>query len=167
MSLAVGLFAIALCAQLAAVYLTIETRTALRDDFRRRAYWATFVVAITGLLALAAGVADAPALISHLRAPLPIAIIAAAMLLGILVLLLLRFDNALTARVAVAAEVTAVLCAWYAAQAPYVLTQLGVVQPAAPHVTLIIFLWTSLIGGIVLLPSLLLLFGVFKRAPID
>ena len=104
---------------------------------------------------------------SHLRAPLPIAIVAIAMLLGIVVLLLLRLDYVHWARVAVAAEVTAVLCAWYAAQGPYILNELGVTAPAAPHLTLVIFLWTCLLGGIVLVPSMLLLFSVFKREPID
>ena len=167
MSIAVGFFAIALCAQLAAVYLTVETQSALREDFRRRAYYATIAVAITGLIALATGAAAEPALISHLRAPLPIAIIALAMLLGLVVLALLRLDYVHWARVAVAAEVTAVLCAWYAAQAPYILNELGVTAPAAPHLTLVIFLWTCLLGGVVLVPSMLLLFSVFKREPID
>ena len=167
MSIAVGFFAIAICAQLAAVYLAAETQTALRDDFRRRATWATVAVAVAGLIALATGAAREPMLISHLRAALPIAIIAIAMLLGIVVLVLLRFHFALWARVAVAAEVAAVLCGWYAAQGLYILNQLGVSEPAAPRLTLVIFLWTCLIGAIVLLPSLALLFGVFKRTPID
>ena len=59
------------------------------------------------------------------------------------VLVLLRLDFARWARIAVGAEVTAVLCGWYAAQ------------------------WTLLIGGVVLIPPLLFLFTVFKRAPID
>ena len=83
------------------------------------------------------------------------------------VLVLLRLDFARWARIAVGAEVTAVLCGSYAAQAPYLLDQLGVSEPVAPHLTVVIFLWTSLIGGVVLIPSLLFLFTVFKRAPID
>jgi len=167
MSIAVGLFAIALSAQLAGVYLTAETRAALRDDFRRRAYWATLVVAIGGLAALLIGAADAPTLVSHLRSPLSLAMIGGAMSLGLLVCVLLRIDQVLWARIAVAGEVAAVLCGWFAAQARYMLDQMGVAQPAAPQVTIAIFLRTSLFGAIVLVPSLLLLFAVFKRAPID
>ncbi len=125
MSVAVGLFAIALCAQLAAVFLSAETRAPLRVDFRARAYWATIAVAVTGLVALIAAQMSEPALIAHLRAPAPLAAIAAAMRLGLVVLALLRIDRAPLARIAVGAQVAAVLCGWYAAQAPYALDQLG------------------------------------------
>lgn len=166
MALAVGLFAVALCAQLAAVYLCVETTGALREDFRRRAYVATLAVAAAGLIALLVGRASEPALLSHLLSPLPLAIVATAMILGIVVLLLLFAGRARAARVAVALEVTAVLCGWYAAQAPYVAEQIGVASPAAPEVTLVTFLWISLAGAIVLVPSMMLLFAVFKRQPI-
>ena len=50
--LAVGVFALALCALLAATYLTVETRDpALREDFRRRALAAAVAVAVVALLA--------------------------------------------------------------------------------------------------------------------
>jgi cytochrome d ubiquinol oxidase subunit II len=166
MALAVGFFAVALCAQLAAVYLCVETAGALREDFRRRAYVATLAVAAAGLLALLVGGASEPALVAHLLAPLPLAVVVAAMLLGIAVLILLYAKRDRLARVAVALEVTAVLCGWYAAQAPYAATQLGIAEAAAPEVTLVTFLWISLAGAIVLVPSLALLFAVFKSTPI-
>jgi cytochrome d ubiquinol oxidase subunit II len=167
MALAVGLFAIALCAQLAAVYLCVETTGQLREDFRRRAYAATLVVAATGLVALLVGRSAEPVLLSHLLAPGPLAIVAAAMALGAGVFVLLIVKQVRLARVTVALEVTAVLCGWYAAQAPYVATQLGLSAPVAPEATVVGFLWISLAGAIVLVPSLLLLFAVFKRTPIN
>jgi cytochrome d ubiquinol oxidase subunit II len=166
MSLAVGVFAVALCAQLAAVYLCVETTGALREDFRRRAYVATFAVAAAGLVALLVGRASESVLLSHLLAPAPLAIIGGAMLLGISVLALLYAKRERLTRVAVAFEVAAVLCGWYAAQAPYVTTQLDIAQPAAPETTLVGFLWISLAGAIILIPSMMLLFAVFKRTPI-
>jgi cytochrome d ubiquinol oxidase subunit II len=167
MSLAVGLFAITLCAQLAAVYLTAETLGALRDDFTRRAYIATLAVAGAGLLALIVARFTERTLVTQLFMPAPIAIIAVAMVLGLVVLALLRLGRVLWARFAVAAEVAAVLCAWFVAQAPYVQAELGVTQPAAPNVTLTVFLWATAIGAIVLIPSLWLLFAVFKREPLS
>lgn len=164
MSIAVGVFATALCAQLAAVYLTAETDGALRSDFRARGFWATFAVALAGAIALLVANASEPALVAHLRAPLAIAIVAAAMALGVVLLALLRTNHFRWARIAAAAEVTAVLCGWYAAQGPHLLEQLGVAHPAAPGVTVEIFLWASVAGMVVLVPSLLLLFAVFKGA---
>ena len=50
---AVGLFALALCAFLAAMYLTVETpEAALREDFRRRALAAGVAVGVAAWLAL-------------------------------------------------------------------------------------------------------------------
>lgn len=166
MSIAVGFFAIALCAQLAAVYLVAETRGALRDDFKRRAYGATIFVAVTGLVALVVANAHNAELVKHLATPLPLAIIAAAMVLGLLVLWSVYSNHALTARFLAGVEVAAVLSGWYAAQAPYALAQLGVTQPAAGASTLIAFIITCIVGGIILIPSLFLLFAIFKRTPL-
>lgn len=166
MSMAVGLFAIALCSQLAAVYLTAETLGELREDFRRRAYVATLGVAAAGLLALLVAGLTERALVAQLFTPAPTAIIAVAMVLGIVVLVLLRFGRALWARAVVVAEVASVLCAWFVAQAPYAQRELGIAQPAAPDVTLVLFLWATAVGAVVLLPSLWLLFAVFKREPL-
>jgi cytochrome d ubiquinol oxidase subunit II len=94
MSLTVGLFAVTLCAQLAAVFLVAETRGPLRDDFRVRAYWSTCAVAVLGLAALIAGWMTEPRLIAHLRSPVAVAAVACAMALGVVVLLALRASGA-------------------------------------------------------------------------
>jgi cytochrome d ubiquinol oxidase subunit II len=167
MALAVGLFAIALCAQLAAVYLCVETTGQLREDFRRRAYAATLAVAATGLVALLVARGSEPVLVSQLLAPHALSMVMMAMALGAAVFLLLSVKQVKAARVAVALEVAAVLCGWYAAQTPYFAAQLGILDPAAPDATIVSFLWISLAGAIVLVPSLLLLFAVFKRTPIS
>jgi cytochrome d ubiquinol oxidase subunit II len=163
---AVGIFAVALCAQLAAVYLVADTVGPLRRDFKIRAYWATLAVAVTGIVPLAVAHASEPTLVERIAKPLPLAIIGCAMVLGVLVVTLVRLDLAGWARIAVAAEVTAVLCGWYSAQAPYALAQLGVAQPAAPDSTLGVFLWSCAAGAVVLIPSLALLFAIFKRTPV-
>jgi hypothetical protein len=101
-------------------------------------------------------------LLREIVAPAPLAIVACAMVLGLVLLALLRTGHLWWARVAAACEAAAVLCAWYVAQAPYVWTELGVASPAAPDVTLTIFLWASVVGAVVLVPSLAVLFFVFK-----
>lgn len=166
MSMAVGVFAMALCAQLAAVYLSAETVGTLQRDFALRAYSATFAVAAAGVIALGVAYLTERTLVSEMLRPLPVASVAVAMLLGVVVLALLRTGHVRTARIAVALEVAAVLCGWYASQAPFALQQLGVTDPAAPAITQVIFLWCTIVGAIVLLPSLALLFAVFKRMPI-
>ena len=163
MPLAVGVFAVTLCAQLAAVFLTTETSGELRDDFRVRAQYATFGVAVAGAVALAIGTMNEPHLMRHLLVPPALEIVTVAMLLGLLVLYFIGSGRAYWARIAVCVEVAAVLCGWYAAQAPYIIEQLGVQNPTAPPATIEAFLWTALVGAIVLVPSLTLLFVVFKR----
>ncbi len=167
MSMAVGVFAMALCAQLAAVYLSAEAVGILQRDFVLRAYWATFAVAAAGAIALSVAYMTERTLVSEMITPLPIAIVTVAMLLGLVVLALLRTGHMRTARVAVALEVTAVLCGWYASQAPFAFRQLGVTNAAAPALTQVIFIWCTIVGAIFLLPSLALLFAVFKRAPLQ
>ena len=164
MGIAVGVFAMALCAQLAAVFLTAETAGELRNDFRVRAYVATIAVAITGAIALGVARMFEARLVAEMLTPLSVAIVGIAMALGVCVLMLLRAEHVRWARVAVGAEVTAVLCAWFVAQAPYVLSEIGVPNAMAPDATVTAFLWATVVGAIVLVPSLGLLFRVFKRS---
>ena len=58
--LAIGLLALATCAYLAAVYLTLETTGELREDFRRRALGAGAVFAVLAALALVLARSGAP-----------------------------------------------------------------------------------------------------------
>ena len=58
--LAIGLLALATCAYLAAVYLTLETTGELQEDFRRRALGAGAVFAVLAALALILARSGAP-----------------------------------------------------------------------------------------------------------
>ena len=58
--LAIGLLALATCAYLAAVYLTLETTGDLQEDFRRRALGAGAVFAVLAALALILARSGAP-----------------------------------------------------------------------------------------------------------
>jgi cytochrome bd ubiquinol oxidase subunit II len=164
--LAVGAFALALFAYLAAVYLAVEAEDPeLREDFRTRAIVSAVVVAAC---ALAAGVLAAPGARhfreSLLRSPWswPLQISTGAAAIGALVALVARRFR--TARVLAVAQVALIICGWGAAQRPYLIApDLTLEAAAAPEPTLRLLLIALAIGSVVLFPSLWWLFRVFKR----
>ncbi|GAC1568168.1 MAG: cytochrome d ubiquinol oxidase subunit II [Vulcanimicrobiaceae bacterium] len=165
-ALVIGVFALALCAQIAAVLLTFESHDALRTDFHARAIAATFVLAAVGAIALAVAGATAPHTFAALVAPQSRPGVGIAMVLGFVVLATLVTKRYALARVAVAAETVAILVGWYLAQAPYLVPhELTVMEAAAPPVVLRAFLWLVAVGTALLVPSLLLLFRIFKTEP--
>jgi cytochrome d ubiquinol oxidase subunit II len=163
LSLTFGALALALCAYLAAVYLVNETDGALREDFRRRALAAGTVVVGISVLLLPLLRAEAQHLWHGLiRGPGTIVLapgIAAALISG---LALLRRRHRL-ARAAAVAQVACLLAGWGLAQMPYIIyPDLTLADAAAPKLTLLFVLLTAPPGLLVLLPSLWLLFRVFK-----
>jgi cytochrome d ubiquinol oxidase subunit II len=68
-ALCVGLLAVALCAQIAAVFLTCEVRGPVRQDFRTRGMIVTIVLAGIGAIALASAEQTAPHVFAALRQP--------------------------------------------------------------------------------------------------
>jgi cytochrome d ubiquinol oxidase subunit II len=167
-ALVTGALAVALCAQIAGVFLTLETRGALRADFRTRAMLATVALAAVGACALAVAYVTAPSVFAALTRAQALPGIATAMTLGFVVLLALWFERFALARAAVALEAVAILAGWYAAQAPYLIPGvLTYAQAAAPPATLRAFLWLCGCGALLLVPSLLLLFRVFKSEPLQ
>lgn len=165
-ALVVGMLAVALCAQIAAVFLTLETSGALREDFRRRAMAGTMVLAGVGALALAVARATSPSTFAALLRPQSLPGIAIAMALGFVVLGALLTRKFELARLATALEAVAVLAGWYASQAPYIIPgEMTAIAAAAPPETLRAFLWLTAGGAVLLVPSLVLLFRVFKSDP--
>ena len=70
------------------------------------------------------------------------------------------------ARVAAAIQVSLILWGWALAQYPYVVPPtLTIAATAAPAATLIPVLWALAAGALVLFPSLLYLFRIFKGQP--
>jgi cytochrome d ubiquinol oxidase subunit II len=162
-ALVIGALALALCAYLAAVYLTNETQSELREDFRRRALLSgTFVVGLS-VVALPVLYWDTPHLWERLTGP------RAAIVLGVGVAFallsgwaLLRHRFAL-ARTAAIGQVVLLLLGWGVAQYPYLIyPDLTVHNSAAPEATLRFVLYSLPIGAALLVPSLWLLFRVFK-----
>src|SRR5262252_3395705 len=140
---AVGFFALALFAFLAAVYLTVEAGDeALREDFRLRApvirHWLTR---------------------SWWTWPLQIS--TAVFAVGAIYALWKRKFR--RARFCAAAQATLILWGWGAAQYPYLVApDLTIYNSAAPAITLRLVWWALLAGSVLLFPSLYYLFRVFK-----
>ena len=162
-SLAIGALALALCAYLAAVYLTNETHGELQEDFRQRALLAgTFVVGIA-LVLLPLLHFEAiylwEGLISLKAAPVLVAGVAAALLSG---WALLRRHYRI-ARAAAISQVSLLLLGWGLAQYPYLIyPDVLLRDAAAPDATLRFILYALPIGALVLIPSMWFLFDVFK-----
>lgn len=163
---AVGLFALAQFAFLAAVYLCLETADAdLREDFRARA--------LASALALG-GIAAGVLLLARARAPMvwedlttgPGAIglhlLTGTAAIGAILALLRRHWR--TAAVLAAMQVALILIGWGIALGPWLIPgELTIRDAAAPATTLRLLLVVLAGGSVVLLPAFAYLYLTFKR----
>ncbi len=166
--LAMGALTLCLFALLAAVYLAVEADSthneALREDFRRRAIIAAIVTGVVAWISLFLIRQDAPVLYAgFVERPWTLATIGLSVLLGIGTLAALLKRRFYLARLTVALQVVCVMWTWAFAQYPYlVLPNLTIQQAAGPEITLQIAVVALIAGGLILFPSLFLLFRVFK-----
>jgi len=163
----VGLLTLALFAFLAAVYLTVEAREpALRDDFRLRALGGAGAVFVTAFGTLGLALGEAPVMGRGLTtAPWAPALHAATGVAAVAAIWALWSRRFRLARVAAAAQVSLILWGWALAQFPYLIPpDLTIRAAAAPRITLLLTLWALGLGTLVLVPSLVYLFRVFKSA---
>ncbi|MEA2684575.1 MAG: cytochrome bd ubiquinol oxidase subunit [Chloroflexota bacterium] len=164
-TLTCGALALAICAGLAAAYLAVEQEAVSQDlaeDFRRRALGAGAAALVFAVLALVTGLGAAPGLIRGLLAQaLPLTALAfAAAAVAAAAMLRRRY---LLARTAAVAQVALVLLAWAAAQYPVILPpDLTLDGTASPPESMALLLGTFVVGALLLVPSLILLFRVFK-----
>lgn len=164
-----GVLAVATCAYLAAVFLCADAQRAgdssLVAWFRARAVASALVVGGLALGGIAVLHADAPLLFSGLtHRGLPLVVLSG--LAGLASILLLLRHRLVAARAAAGLAVTAVIWGWATAQYPWMLPpELTIAQAAAPRTTLVAMLVSLIVGGILLVPSLGLLFTLFQRAP--
>jgi len=164
LAVVIGLFALSICAYLAATYLMVENenRTDLLMDFRRRAIAAALASGALALLAVAISYFEGSRLLESLTGRgLPLFVLA--LLNGPLALWAVWRSRPRLARVAVIGQVVLVLWAWALGQWPYLVPpDLTISATAAPAATLTGMLVVVTVGGLLLLPSLWLLFRVFK-----
>jgi cytochrome bd ubiquinol oxidase subunit II len=170
-ALAVGLFALALCAFLAAVYLTVEAEDArdrpLAGDFRRRAFYAGVVCGALALLTFLLSADSAPRLhagLSVRRWSWPLHLLTGLAAVGALAAIIGRRYR--LARGLAAAQVALVVLGWGVSQYPYLMPPYLTLRSAsAPAATQTLLLIALCAGALVLFPSLRLLFRVFKARP--
>jgi cytochrome d ubiquinol oxidase subunit II len=158
----IGVLAVAFSGYLAAVYLAADSvklhEPTLAADFRDRALVSGVVagaLALGGLFALRSAL--------PLTHGLALVMVIASGCGGLATVVLCWFRRFEWARVTAAAAVAAVVIGWAAAQSPRFLPGMTVTQAAAGRSTLIALLIAVAVGGVVLIPSLILLFTLFLR----
>ena len=160
-SVVIGALAIAISAYLAAVYLCDDAQRrgehALVAPYRRRALAAGTVAGLLAFAGLGVLQRDAHPLYRELIAGpgLPAVILSGAAGVSALGLVLRRRFQ--LARLAAALAVAAIVAGWALAQQPRFLPGLTVDQAAAPHDTLIAVIIAVVGGGLVVIPSLVVL----------
>jgi cytochrome bd ubiquinol oxidase subunit II len=167
-SIGCALLALTTCAYLAAVYLMVETREALREDFRRRALLGGTATAFFAILVLVASSRDAPWLFEELRSAraLPILIFGG---IAFLVSAVSVFKNIpKLARASAIIQTVLMLAGWGIAHRDFLIyPNVTLAAASAPGPTLLFMLIAIPLGGLLLIPSLLLLFRIFKFKPLN
>lgn len=163
-ALSTGVFAVAVCAQIAAIFLVHEVHDPeLREDFRKRGMYATLAVWIVGLLPTAIAYGSERRLFEAFLAPAALTSIGCALALGLIVMLALANRSHSLARIAVGCEALAILVGWFGAQAPALIPdRYTYLQAASSDAMIVAFLIAAFCGAVLLVPSMLLLFAIFK-----
>jgi cytochrome d ubiquinol oxidase subunit II len=162
--LAVGVFAVALFAYLAAAYLAVEAEGALRDDFRRRAAAAGVAVFACAAVAGVLSWREAPLVFAGLtRRAWSLPLHAATGAAAVTAFWALATRRVRAARAAAAAQVALIVLGWGASQYPYlVVPDLTLASASAPRATQVALLWALAAGAAFLFPALYALFRIFK-----
>jgi cytochrome d ubiquinol oxidase subunit II len=170
-SIMAGVLALLSSAYLAAVYLAADARRGGDDEmaatFRVRALVAgslAGVVAVAGAFVVRE---DARWIFDRLVAFPAVLSVGLSVLAGIVTLVLVARRRLDAARVSAAVAVAAVVGGWALAQNPLLLPGLTVQEAAAPDNVLVLLVIAILAGGLVLFPSLGLLFRLVLRGRFD
>jgi cytochrome bd ubiquinol oxidase subunit II len=165
---AIGFFTLSLFAFLASVYLTLETDDReLQDDFRRRALFAAVAVGAMALVSFVLSGSGAPSIRRGLAREwwsLPFQAVTGLAAVGAIVAVWVR--RFALARGLAMAQVTLILWGWGLAQFPFLIEpDLTFESAAAPNTVLRALVIALAAGALVLGPSLVYLFRVFKASP--
>jgi len=169
-SAAIGVLAVVFAAYLAAVYLAADAArigdTELEAAFRRRALGAGVLAGAVAFATLVVVRGDARSLYDELLRGALAAVIASG-LTGVATLGLVCARRFELARVSAALAVAAVIGGWALARYPTLLPGLSVDRAAASHDTLVTLIVAVVAGGVLLFPSLGLLFGLLLSGRFD
>ncbi|HEX6310594.1 MAG TPA: cytochrome d ubiquinol oxidase subunit II, partial [Acidimicrobiia bacterium] len=170
-SIVVGLFAVTICAYVAAVFLTTDARH-YRDEplvayFRRRAILAGIAAGVLSVVGIFVLGSDSPYMRSGLLHEGLVPVIASA-LFGITALSLLRRGTGRWTRALAVGAVAMVVWAWGLAQYPYALPETLTIQDAAGNIhTLSWVLLTFVLATVFVIPALVLLFVLDQRGKLE
>jgi cytochrome d ubiquinol oxidase subunit II len=167
----IGVLAVATAGYLAAVYLAGDAERngepELARAFSTRALAMGVVaggLAIAGLIVLRA---DARELFDDLTSGAGLAAVIVSAVGGASTIALVRAGRHEPARVSAALAVAAIIAGWGIAQSPDLLPGLTVAEGAAGHSTLVALLISIAVGLVILVPSLMLLYGLVLRGRFD
>ncbi len=165
-ALTIGFLSLALCATVSAIFLTVEATNNKEDDiaqmFRTRGLIAGAITAVLGALGLGLAPSEAPiiwgGMLNH-----AIGLVIATMLIGVAAAGTLFFGYYRLARVLIIAETAFMLGTWGVSQIPYIIPpHITINAAASTPSTQLLLLIGILIGMIIIIPSILLLFYIFK-----
>jgi cytochrome d ubiquinol oxidase subunit II len=163
--LLVGILSLSLFAYLSACYLTIETDDpTLQNDFRTRALFSGLISLLTAFATYIAAGNFAREIRDGLSdVPYVWLIESGAAIAALVAFQALWSRRYFRARIAAAAQVGLIVLGWGVAQYPYLVRpNVSITESSAPPNVLIDIEIACAVGGLVLIPSLALLFLVFK-----
>ena len=162
--LGVGLLTVAVCAYLAAIYLTLKASDGLQEDFRARALAAGFAVFICAWGTLFLGGPAGEAVRTRLLGgPWSIPLQGATAASAIVAIGAVWTRKYRVARRAAVFQVSLILWGWALVQYPNLIPPtLPIADAAAPEITLKLVLAALGLGALLLFPSLYYLFRVFR-----
>lgn len=170
-SFVIGFLAVATGAYVAAVYLAGDGARAGREDlasaFRTRALGAGVITGAIALVALLVVHSDGGRVGERLLEWPAISAVASSAAAGLFTLELTRRSRFEAARYGASAAVAFVILGWALAQRPELLPGLTVDEAAAGQTVLLATVVGVAIGALVLIPSLILLFGLVLRGRFD
>ena len=170
-SFVIGFLAVATGAYVAAVYLAGDGARAGREDlasaFRTRALGAGVITGAIALVALLVVHSDGGRVGERLLEWPAISAVASSAAAGLFTLELARRSRFEAARYGASAAVAFVILGWALAQRPELLPGLTVDEAAAGRTVLLTTVVGVAIGALVLIPSLVLLFGLVLRGRFD
>jgi cytochrome bd ubiquinol oxidase subunit II len=170
-SIMIGAIAVATSAYLAAVYLAGDaTRAGERDLARLFQVRALAMGVITGALAIAGLVvlrSDARALFDDLTSGAGLVAVIVSAIAGVATMALVQAGRYEPARFSGALAVSAIVAGWGLAQRPDLLPGLTVHEAAGSHATLVALIISIAAGLVILVPSLVLLYGLVLRGRFD
>jgi cytochrome bd ubiquinol oxidase subunit II len=168
----IGAIAVVTGAYLAAVYLAGDARRLgdheLEEAFRRRALGAAVAAGALALAGLAVVHSDARPIWDGLVHGAALACVVVSGVAGLGTLALVARSRFEPARLTAAVAVASILAGWALAQRPLLLPpDLTVDEAAAGRSTLVVLLVSAAIAGVLLIPSLALLFTLVLRGRFD